>query len=191
MAASRQRGGRRQRALSRRARVSRLHERARGQALAHARAPDPRRIPDAVQRPRARVDAVVTAIVTVQNVEKSFGPRRVLGGVSFAVHENDRVGLVGLNGSGKSTLLRLVADPSDGPDAGLITRMRDLTIEYVPQEPRLDGALTVAETLRGGLRVEAEALPELEYEVRGLAAALALPVLHRRVADLSIGERRR
>src|SRR5262249_7185141 len=52
--------------------------------------------------------AALTAIVTVQNVEKSFGSRHVLGGVSFALHERDRVGLVGLNGSGKSTLLRLV-----------------------------------------------------------------------------------
>jgi ATP-binding cassette subfamily F protein uup len=134
------------------------------------------------------------AIVTVQNVEKSFGTRHVLKGVSFALGESDRVGLVGLNGAGKSTLLRLVADPSDAPDAGLVTRMRGLTIEYVPQEPRLDGALTIAETVRSGVRAlpdDAHELGKIEAEVRGLSAALELPDAARVVGALSGGERRR
>jgi ATP-binding cassette subfamily F protein uup len=131
------------------------------------------------------------AIVTVQNVEKSFGPRRVLEGVSFALHATDRVGIVGLNGSGKSTLLRLVADPKDAPDAGLITRMRGLTREYVPQEPKLDLALTVGETVRQGLRADETELDTLEYEVRGLSAALSLPPADRPLHETSLGERRR
>ena len=104
----------------------------------------------------------MSAVITVQNLEKSFGTRCVLGGVSFAVHERDRIGLIGLNGSGKSTLLRLVVGDDgqhgDGafrddvsPDAGLITRRRDLGLEYVPQEPRLDLARSVLDTLRQGL----------------------------------------
>jgi ATP-binding cassette subfamily F protein uup len=136
----------------------------------------------------------VPAIVTVQNVEKSFGTRRVLGGVSFALGESDRVGLVGLNGAGKSTLLRLVADPSQPPDAGLITRKRGLTIEYVPQEPRLDGENTVREAVRSGVRLlsdDEHELGKLEAEVRGLSAALELPSADRPVASLSGGEKRR
>jgi ATP-binding cassette subfamily F protein uup len=134
------------------------------------------------------------AILTVQNVEKSFGTRRVLSGVSFALAENDRVGLVGLNGAGKSTLLRLVADPTDAPDAGLITRKRGLTIEYVPQEPRLDAEKTVSETVRAGVRVlpdDPHELGKIESEVRGLSAALELPSAERVIGTLSGGERRR
>jgi ATP-binding cassette subfamily F protein uup len=136
----------------------------------------------------------VPAIVTVQNVEKSFGDRRVLGGVSFALQENDRVGLVGLNGAGKSTLLRLVADPSDAPDAGLITRMRGLTIEYVPQEPTLDGTHNVRDTVRSGVRHvpdDAHELGKLDAEVRGLSASLELPPPDRLIGSLSGGEKRR
>jgi ABC transport system ATP-binding/permease protein len=102
----------------------------------------------------------MTAILTVQNVEKAFGTRVVLAGVSFAVDARDRVGIVGLNGAGKSTLLKLLVG-ADEPDAGLITRQRELTLEYVPQEPALDPASTVGEIVREGLRAHQAALAEL------------------------------
>ena len=122
----------------------------------------------------------------------------MLGGISFAVHTRDRIALVGVNGSGKSTLLRLISlpgsgDPGDLPDAGKITRQRGLQLEYVPQEPRLDPARTVEETLREGLRAHAETLARLEaleaelpsLEGDRLDAALELQAaLHDRVADL-------
>src|ERR1700754_3992049 len=98
----------------------------------------------------------MTAILTAQNVEKSFGLRHVLGGVSFAIHELDRVGFVGLNGSGKSTLMKILVGDVE-PDEGLVTRQRGLTVEYVAQEPQLDEARTVEQTLREGLRSHAAA----------------------------------
>jgi ATP-binding cassette subfamily F protein uup len=125
----------------------------------------------------------VTAILTVQDLEKSFGSRRVLGGVSFAVHERDRIGLIGGNGAGKSTLIRVAFGLAE-PDAGKVTRRRDLRVEYVPQEPVFDPDATVEAALDRG--------PEVPlHEVQTLAAALRLPALDRRVGALSIGERRR
>ena len=118
----------------------------------------------------------LSAIITVQNVEKSFGTRRVLAGVSFAVHDRDRIGLVGVNGSGKSTLMRILVggagalDDAAVPDAGLVTRRRELALEYVPQEPRLDGERTVMQTLREGLRQLDEARMRLEALERELGA---------------------
>ena len=50
------------------------------------------------------------AILTVQGLEKRFGTRRVLAGASFAVHERDRIGMIGANGAGKSTLLKMLVD---------------------------------------------------------------------------------
>ena len=137
----------------------------------------------------------VTAILTVQDLWKGFGDRQVLGGVSFAVHERDRIGLIGVNGSGKSTLLKMVVAGAVGgvgvdrsesaalePDEGLITWRRELRLEYVAQEPRLDPEATVEHALERGVAA---------HEVRGLSAALRVPPADRRIGTLSIGERRR
>jgi len=137
----------------------------------------------------------VAAVVTVQDVHKHFGDRRVLDGVSFAVHERDRIGVIGANGAGKSTLLKMMVhgaaigasgeppDPALVPDEGVITWRRGLALEYVAQEPRLAGDDTIAAAL---------ARPEVaDHEVATVAAALQLPPLDKIVGQLSIGERRR
>jgi ATP-binding cassette subfamily F protein uup len=129
----------------------------------------------------------LTAIVTVQNVSKAFGTRRVLVDASFAVHEGDRIGLVGVNGTGKSTLMRMICEPTVelAPDDGLITRQQKLRQEYVPQEPRLPAGATVQAALGEGR----EGVPA--HQVRELAAALKLAPMDAVVDRLSIGERRR
>jgi ABC transport system ATP-binding/permease protein len=132
----------------------------------------------------------VTAILTVQGLEKRFGTREVLRGASFAVHAGDRIGMIGANGAGKSTLLEMVVhramggdDPTLAPDAGIVTWRRDLALEYVAQEPVLDPDATVAASVaRDGVA---------DYEVDTIADALELPPRDQRIATLSLGERRR
>jgi len=130
------------------------------------------------------------AILTVQGLEKSFGTRHVLRGASFALHTRDRVGMIGANGAGKSTLLKMLIqramggdDPALEPDAGLITWKRDLSLEYVAQEPRLVPDATVQASL------QRDGVPD--HEIATIAAALQLPPMEARIGNLSNGERRR
>jgi ATP-binding cassette subfamily F protein uup len=125
----------------------------------------------------------VTAVVTVQDVHKHFGDRRVLAGASFAVHDRDRIGLIGANGSGKSTLLKMMVGAGIEPDEGTITWQNGLTLEYVAQEPEL----ALDKPVRASLERDGVA----EHELQTIAAALGLPPLDAIVGNLSFGERRR
>jgi ATP-binding cassette subfamily F protein uup len=122
----------------------------------------------------------LSAIVTAQDLVKSYGNRHVLRGVSFAVHDRDRIGLIGANGAGKSTLMKILVD-AEQPDEGTVTWRKGLVLEYVPQEPRLPLDQTIAAVLARAP----------DHEVYTVAAALQLPPLDAVVGRLSLGERRR
>ncbi len=47
-------------------------------------------------------------LVSVRDLQKSFGERQILKGISFDVHRGDVVCIIGPSGSGKSTLIRCV-----------------------------------------------------------------------------------
>lgn len=132
----------------------------------------------------------MAVILTAQGVRKSFGLREILGGVSFAINDQDRVALVGVNGSGKSTLLSILVGAA-APDDGLVTRRRELRLEHVAQEPALDPDATVGTVLAEGLAQHSARLARLEalgarlHELDGIALEAALAeqaALHEQIA---------
>ena len=55
--------------------------------------------------------------ISVNDLSLSIGTTPILEKVSFALEENDKLGIIGINGSGKSTLFRLITgetEPTDG-----------------------------------------------------------------------------
>jgi ABC transport system ATP-binding/permease protein len=115
----------------------------------------------------------MATIFNAMEIEVRHNTRVLLDRASLALEEHDRVGLVGRNGSGKSTFLRVLAGLQE-PDAGEVTRRRDLVIGYLPQEASLDPALTVEENIRVGARPVLELIREFE----------ALPADSKKHADL-------
>jgi len=129
-----------------------------------------------MSRPDAGPGAVV---LTARDLEKAYGSDPVLKAVSVAIHEGERIGLVGDNGSGKSTLARLLAG-QETPDGGVVSRRRDVTVEVLDQEPRFPAGKTVREVVLSGLgpwevakRHHDEASAALAQEGGDLEALLA------------------
>ncbi|HTK23006.1 MAG TPA: ABC transporter ATP-binding protein [Gaiella sp.] len=86
-------------------------------------------------------------IVTARAVERSYGARRVLRGVSFDLARGDALLVTGANGSGKTTLLRLLvglAVPSRGTIDVALHRSR---LGFVGHEPLVYRELTALENL--------------------------------------------
>src|SRR5438309_8562687 len=66
-------------------------------------------------------------------VTRAHGDRTIFSDLSWTIEAGARIGLIGPNGSGKSTLLRTIAG-LEPPDAGLVTRPRDVRVSYLAQE---------------------------------------------------------
>jgi ABC-type branched-subunit amino acid transport system ATPase component len=71
-------------------------------------------------------------LLSVRDIEFSYGQLQVLFGISLDVHEGEALALVGTNGAGKSTLLRVVAG-LERPSAGSVT-LAGREITGVPAE---------------------------------------------------------
>ncbi len=107
-------------------------------------------------------------MLTLDNVTKAFGARRILDHVNWSMPDGARVGLVGLNGAGKSTLLKMIAEVYP-PDSGRIARPQKTRVGYLAQDaPEMGGRTVLAETLSALERMQA-----LERRGRELEQILA------------------
>ena len=90
-------------------------------------------------------------VITLSEVNKSYGSRVVLRSVELTVRTGERVGVVGRNGAGKSTLARIVAG-IEHADQGTVMRRRMARIEYLDQNPIFDGNPIAEDAVMSGLR---------------------------------------
>jgi ABC-2 type transport system ATP-binding protein len=108
----------------------------------------------------------MAAIIEVEGLTKSYGGKRGIADVSFAVEEGEVFGFLGPNGAGKTTTIRLLmallhADAGTAYIAGLDCWKQSLELKrligYVPGEPSVDPNLTGGQILeyfahlRGGV----------------------------------------
>jgi ATP-binding cassette subfamily F protein 3 len=112
--------------------------------------------------------------IQCSNVTLVLGSRRIFEGLSWEIQAGQKIGLIGLNGAGKSSLFKLILGEHSPELGGSITRPKDLTLGYLPQEPELDPAQTAIEAaLQGNPRVAA-----VHAELERVEASLGDPALY-------------
>ena len=72
------------------------------------------------------------ALLSISQLQKSFGTDLIFTGASFEIQERDHIGLVGANGSGKTTLFKILTGDM-ASDSGEIYKARECRIGYMEQ----------------------------------------------------------
>lgn len=112
-------------------------------------------------------------VLNVDNLSLSFGTKVILNGVTFALDEGDRLGIIGTNGCGKSTLFRLILGEHI-PDTGAVYISKNKTIGILRQDDAFD-AFQGEDGAATALEVIYRSFPELlaaEKRLHELEAAL-------------------
>jgi lipopolysaccharide export system ATP-binding protein len=141
--------------------------------------------------------------LAVHSVEKSFGSRQVVRGVSVYVRRGEAVGLLGPNGAGKTTVFYMITglikpdrgaielDGHDVTQLPMYQRAR-LGIGYLPQEASIFRGLTVEQNIRAVLEVVEPNKRKREAELNSLLEEFHITRLRKSPSiALSGGERRR
>ena len=125
--------------------------------------------------------------VTMEDVGKCYGDRRVFGGVNLTVERGNKIAFVGRNGEGKSTLVKCIMGEIE--HEGTLTLGHNVQIGYFAQNQAslLDGELTVFQT------IDDVAQGEIRTKIRDLLGAFMFggEESTKKVKVLSGGERTR
>ena len=157
-------------------------------------------------RPRRDGDgrqAVRHAYLATHGVEKSFGGRTVVKGVTLYVRRGEAVGLLGPNGAGKTTVFYMItglikADRGrvelDGYDVTALPMYQRarLGVGYLPQEASIFRGLNVEDNIRSVLEVVEPDRRRREADLNALLEEFDIARLRKTATiALSGGERRR
>jgi len=106
-------------------------------------------------------------VIQLEGVSKIYGDRVLFREVTWQLSGRERIGLVGPNGIGKTTLCRILVG-LEPPDTGRVSRARETTVGYLPQEAAGEARGSVlGEALSGFPEVW-----EIEHQLEAVAARL-------------------
>ncbi len=149
-----------------------------------------------------------SSTLSVHNLQKSYGVRRVVQDVSLEVVSGEVIGLLGPNGAGKTTSFYMIVGlvPSEAGEILLdgerisrlpIHRRAELGLSYLPQEASVFRKLSVEDNVRAVLELQkSDGKPltraEIDKRLDTLLEELQIESLRENQAlSLSGGERRR
>lgn len=128
-------------------------------------------------------------LINIENITKSYTDSFLFNEASFAVNEQEKVGIIGINGTGKTTLLKMIVG-LEQPDTGTITRANHIVIRYLSQHPVFDEGATALEcVMKNNLTHDNEW--SLESEAKSMLQKLGITDYEQKVDNMSGGQRKR
>lgn len=98
-------------------------------------------------------------ILTLENITKAYGERKLFDNTGFYLQEGEKAGIIGINGTGKSTLLKMIVGLEE-PDEGRIVKANHAVISYLPQNPEFEAQETVIQAV---VKSAVETRRQMEY----------------------------
>lgn len=84
--------------------------------------------------------------LSVENLSKAFGERKLFSNISFGISQGQKIALVGINGAGKSTLMKIIMG-LEIPDTGNVAINQQVKVAYVHQNPVFEGKMSIYQTI--------------------------------------------
>jgi sulfate-transporting ATPase len=100
-------------------------------------------------------------IFSMVKVSKFYDKKPVLKDIYLSFFYGAKIGVLGLNGAGKSSLLRIIAG-TDKDFNGEVVFSKGYSVGYLEQEPKLDDAKTVRQTVEEAVQSTVDLLKEFE-----------------------------
>ncbi len=131
------------------------------------------------------------ALLTVENLTKSFGDKLLFEDISFGINAGQKTALIARNGYGKSTLLNILTG-KELPDNGKVTFRGDVKMAYLPQTPDFHRHQTVRSFVEAAEKPETVESWDFEQKVEEVLSRLEVDKLMDRAMDsLSGGEQKK
>ena len=131
------------------------------------------------------------ALLTVENLTKSFGDKLLFEDISFGINAGQKTALIARNGYGKSTLLNILTG-KELQDSGKVTFRGDVKMAYLPQRPDFHAHETVRSFVEAAERPDNVESWDFEQRVEEVLSRLEVDKMMDRAMDtLSGGEQKK
>ena len=97
-----------------------------------------------------------------------FNSQLLFDDINYVINKKDKIALVGKNGAGKSTMLKIIAGLQE-PTSGTVSKPKDITIGYLPQQM----TLTDGNTVRAEVGKAFDHIKELENSIAAVNTEIA------------------
>ena len=131
------------------------------------------------------------ALLTVENLSKSFGDKMLFDNISFGINAGQKTALIARNGYGKSTLLNILTGTTLA-DSGKVTFRNRMRMAYLPQTPHFHEHQTVRSYVQSAPCPENENPWDFEQRVEEILSRLRIDhLLDQEMSTLSGGEQKK